>query len=180
MPIAQHFQIRPLKSEDTQSILNIQTACYPAELIESADTLLAKHHLSPQSCWLAEQNHQAVGYLFTHPWHDTGLPALNVPLTALPANPDTFFLHDLAIHPAARGRGVAQALVNHAMQWAKSQYYRRAILVAVQGSRPFWEHYGFSAHPDHQIDQDKLKDYGQNAHCLMARIQNTDSPAPFA
>lgn len=162
------YSIRQLQHSDCQSVLAIQSACYPEHLIESPEALLAKCTLSPESCWLAEHDGVAIGYLFSHPWHDKSPPALDHPLTALPANADTFFLHDLAIHPIARGKGIAQDLLQQAMIWAKKQNLHKAMLVAVQGSQSFWQRHGFDQHlasPELQI---KLADYGAGAACLLA------------
>src|SRR5471030_1536902 len=116
---------------DTSSIQFIQSACYPLQLLESSEALLAKQALSPHSCWLAENKHGPLGYLFAHPWHDNTLLILNRPLDNLPDQANTFFLHDLAIHPHARNQGLAQALIQQAMQWAREENFCKAMLVAV-------------------------------------------------
>lgn len=165
------FSVRPMETHDVGAILAIQYACYPANLIESPEALLSKRRLSPQSCWLAEENGHALGYLFTHPWHDTTPPALDKVLPGLPENSDTFFLHDLAIHPTARSRGVAQALLQQAMEWAKAHRYRKAMLVAVQDSHSFWQRHGFALKQGTSAAlHEKLLAYGEGAACLVASI----------
>lgn len=170
MQIRQPFTLRHLQHHDCQSVLAIQSACYPDHLIESSEALLAKCKLSPESCWLAEHEGAALGYLFSHPWHDKSPPALDSPLTALPAEADTFFLHDLAIHPLARGQGIAQALLQQAMIWAKKQNLHKAMLVAVQNSQAFWQRHGFDQQPVSPELQVKLAGYGAGATCLHAHL----------
>ncbi len=173
MPSPHAFRIRLIHAGDAASIQSIQTACYPPELRESSQSLLAKSALSPQSCWLAENDHGAQGYLFTHPWHDDAPPALNHPLDGLPNHANIFFLHDLAIHPASRGQGIAQALIRRALAWAQAENFRQSMLVAVQDSQAFWQRHGFSPRAvASSALQEKLKDYGPDASCLMAKIES--------
>lgn len=171
MSLPLNYRIRLIHADDAASIQFIQSACYPAHLLESTQTLLAKCFLSPQSCWLAESAAGPLGYLFTHPWHDDEPPALNQVLERLPEHADTFFLHDLAIHPDSRKQGVAQALIRQALAWAKMQRLRKAMLVAVQDSQAFWQQQGFCKHrsPSPAL-QEKLNRYGPDAACLMAKI----------
>lgn len=163
------LQIRQLETGDIDAVLAIQTACYPAHLIESAEALLAKSRLSPSSCWLAYENDRPLGYLFSHPWQGKIPPALDFPLACLPDQADCFFLHDLAIHPVARGCGAADKLLRHAMQWARAQRFSWTMLVAVQGSQSFWQRYGFSAlAAAAPALQEKLAGYEPGAACLTA------------
>lgn len=172
MALPLNYRIRLIQVDDAAAIQFIQSACYPAHLLESTQTLLAKCALSPQSCWLAESRQGPVGYLFTHPWQDSEPPALNQVLEQLPDPADTFFLHDLAIHPSARKQGLAQALIRQAMAWARKQRLCKAMLVAVQGSQAFWQQQGFNRPqlPGHAL-QEKLGHYGPDATCLIAEIQ---------
>ncbi len=163
------LQIRQFEAGDIDAILAIQTACYPAHLIESAETLLAKSRLSLSSCWLAHKNDRPLGYLFSHPWQGEIPPALDLPLACLPDQADLLFLHDLAIHPVARGCGVADRLLRNALQWAAAQRFSRTMLVAVQGSQPFWHRYSFSAlAAETPALREKLAGYEPGAACLTA------------
>ncbi|UXY13787.1 GNAT family N-acetyltransferase [Chitiniphilus purpureus] len=138
------MQLRVLTESDLDAVLAIQRECYPAAWQESRATFARKLALSPQSNWLAHEGDVALGYLFTHPWHDRTPPALDTGLPALPQGADRHFLHDLAIHPQARGRGIAARLVEHALAWGAAQGLREARLVAVLGAERFWQGLGFA------------------------------------
>ncbi|BCL75454.1 N-acetyltransferase [Jeongeupia sp. HS-3] len=125
-------------------VLAIQSACYPQHYNETREVFARKLALCADSHWLAWQGSEPVGYFFTHPWHGDTPPMLGHELTALPASADCHYLHDLAILPTARGLGVAQTLVGAALDWGRAQHFSRTLLVAVQGSAPFWARYGFA------------------------------------
>ncbi len=118
--------------------------------------------LSPDSHWLAKIDGEPVGYFFTHPWAGNTPPELDQEIAALPPKPDCHFLHDLSLIPSARGRGVAQALIQTALSWGEIQGYGRTLLVAVQGSVPFWQRWGF-------VSLSAAPAYGPDA-ALMQRV----------
>ena len=103
-----------------------------------------------------------MGYLFCHPWHSDTPPALGKKLAQLPANADRFYIHDLAILPAGRGKKLADQLIEHALQWAKQSQFNQAMLVAVLGADAFWRKHQFSSKPSTQ-----LSGYGEGAVCMQ-------------
>ncbi|KAF0814089.1 hypothetical protein IGB42_00986 [Andreprevotia sp. IGB-42] len=135
--------IRALDHNDLDAVCAIQTACYPAGFHESRAVFARKLAVSPDSHWLAEHRGEPIGYFLTHPWAGDAPPDLDHELAGLPAAPDCHFLHDLALHPVARGKGLAPRLIEAALQWGAQQGYARTMLVAVQGSVPFWQRWGF-------------------------------------
>lgn len=156
-----------MQQTDISGVLSIQQSAYPATLIESSDTFLAKLNLSPESCWLAEGAGTPLAYLFAHPWQDGHPPKLDHPLNTLPQYCSTFYLHDLALEPHARGAGIGKHLVNHALRWAREQDLKQAALVAIEGAQPFWEKLGF--YPKQIVSKElleKLADYGSGAEYL--------------
>lgn len=176
--IVMYFEIRNIQARDAAAIQHIQAACYPAELQESIEALQAKSQLSPASCWIAMQQHSAIGYLFSHPWQGQLPPALDHVLTSLPDRADALFLHDLAILPQARGLGVAQALLEQANRWARSNGLRTASLVAVRNSHAFWKKKGFGPPATSMPQlQAKLQAYGPDAHCLCCDVLHWQATA---
>ncbi|GHD59146.1 GNAT family N-acetyltransferase [Jeongeupia chitinilytica] len=137
--------IRTVTAETLDHVLDIQAACYPPAYLESREVFARKLALSHDSHWLAWHGDSAVGYFFTHPWRGRTPPALGTSLASLPADPDCHFLHDLAVHPQARGSGAAQALVDTALGWGNRRGLTDALLVAVQGAAPYWVRQGFHA-----------------------------------
>lgn len=146
---------------DLPHLTRIQAACYPDVFLESAATFARKLALSPDSHWLIERDGEALGYFLTHPWAGNTPPALDHAALALPDNADCHFLHDLALHPAARGQGLAPRLIEAALQWGQARGLKRTMLVAVQGSVPFWQRWGFARVGD-------ASEYGDDA-ALMQR-----------
>lgn len=160
------IMIRPMKISDLPAVLQIQTHCYPPELIESEAALASRHALAPESCWVAAHR-TVLGYLFSHPWQGEHAPALDTPLTALPQDADTLFIHDLALHPQGRGQGLAPKLIDAAFQTARRQGLRYSRLVAVQGASHFWSRHGYRT-------QDALKAgdyYGEGAKVMGRTLE---------
>jgi GNAT superfamily N-acetyltransferase len=98
--------------------------------------------LHPPGCRvLVGKGEAVIGYVVSHPWRFGDPPALDTLLVALPAHADTYYVHDLALLPAARGTGAATAVIDalraHAVGWP------RLSLVAVNASAPFWRRHGF-------------------------------------
>lgn len=142
---AAQLHIRPIRHADLPAIDRIQRACYTPDLHEPVEAFAAKLQLSPDSSWLAEHENEVVGYFFTHPWAGDEPPPLGEPLQQLPEMADTHFLHDLAVHPRARGVGVAPRLIETALNWGRRRGLKRSRLVAISGAAPFWQRWGF--HP---------------------------------
>ncbi|QLG87519.1 GNAT family N-acetyltransferase [Chitinibacter bivalviorum] len=160
------FPIRQIQTKDLPSILDIQAACYPIELHEEYDTFLAKLQASPETNWLIEANGKILGYLFCHPWRGDAAPELNRVITSCPEIPDRFYLHDLAIHPQARGQNLSISLAHQALQWAQQMEYQNAMLVAVEGAEQFWQKLGFEVS---QQQSASLSQYG-NAKLMLKKL----------
>lgn len=161
----QSITIRTQSSTDIQAILDIQAACYPSDFIESAATLQRKQTLAPECSWLIEIEGQIMGYLFCHPWRGDTPPALGKKLAELPTEADRFYIHDLAIAPAGRGKKLAEQLIAHALHWAKQSQFQRAMLVAVLGADHFWRKHHFEVQ-----DQHPLSGYGEQAVCMQRQL----------
>lgn len=157
------WALRPLHAADLPAVLAIQRAAHGDGYQESAAVLGRKLALAPQACWLAHAGEAALGYVFAHPWHGAGAPPLHVPLAALPAGADRGFVHDLAVVPAVRGRGVAAALLARVREWSCAAGHRGVCLVALADAVPFWLRHGFRARP-----APLPAGYGDGA-CLMER-----------
>jgi GNAT superfamily N-acetyltransferase len=60
-----------------------------------------------------------------------------------------FYVQDVAVIPAHQGRGVGALLMEHAMGYLRGHASEKAFvsLFAAEGTLPFYERYGFAAHP---------------------------------
>ena len=97
------------------------------------------------------------------------LPALNMLLGAIPEAADTYYLHDLALLPAARGTGAAAMIVGDILRHARARGFAHASLVAVNGSLPFWYKHGFRV-VDAPGLSGKLESYEAAARLMVKRF----------
>lgn len=142
------FTIRAIREGDWVSVDRIQREAFTAEALEDIETIKSLGQLSPETCLIAEREEEPVGYLIAHPWKADDLPPLNTCLREIPENAATFFLHDLALSPKARGQGVAPGLVAEGLARARQLGLQDASLLSIQNSRGFWERMGFIARPE--------------------------------
>lgn len=144
--------------------MSIQEECYTQIEPESRASMLSKIKLSAKTCWLATQDDEVSAYLLCHPWISDSPPALDMTITMLPENANCFYFHDLAVGSAGRYKGLANNLVNHALNYAKNSGFKQAALIAVQDSSSFWAKFGFA--PSTSLTAahtKKIKTYGNSA-----------------
>jgi GNAT superfamily N-acetyltransferase len=140
-------------------------AAYPEDAAVFAERL----RLYPAGCHVHEAGGRLVGYVLSHPWHDRSAPRLNSLLGALPASPMTYYIHDLALLPEARGTGAGSAIVAALVAQARAAGLPSASLVAVHGSAEFWERHGFHEITDPALAE-KLRSYDESARFMMRRL----------
>ena len=158
---------RAMRRSDLDRVEAIAAKVHP-NFPEDRDVLADRLRLWPSGCRILEKDGSAAGYLFSHPWSYGGPPALNTRIAALPAAPDTYYLHDLALLPEERGKGFGQALVA-ALAGAVVPTFPTLSLVAVNGSAPFWRSCGFAAFDDPAL-AGKLASYGPDARFMARRL----------
>ena len=160
------FRWRPLTSGVLSAVEAIATAVHP-DFFEDAAIFAERQRLYAAGCHLLELDGAPAGYVLSHPWRFGILPALNTLLGTLPAGADTFYIHDLALCPAARGSGAAASMVRHLLDHAAEAGFATASLVAVNGSVPFWSKQGFAVQERAELTG-KLQSYEAGAK-FMAR-----------
>jgi GNAT superfamily N-acetyltransferase len=161
--------LRTLTATDLSAVLRLQAQCYPGAYLEPEAAFAAKLQASPQTLWGAGHPNapgELLAYLVCLPVQGLQWPPLHADHCLSPASPDGLYLHDLSLHPDARGRGVGQALVQQARLWAQTQGLKRLVLIAVQGSQPYWRKLGFTPIPEpalrqHQADTSSFGDQAQ-------------------
>jgi len=122
--------------------------------------------LYPAGCHVLVRGDGIAAYVVSHPWHGAP-PALNSLLGGLPARPSTFYIHDLALAPEARGTGAGSEIVAWLATHAREIGAPGLSLIAVNDSAEFWRRHGFEARHDPSLDR-KLDSYGAGAQ-VMAR-----------
>ncbi len=164
--------VRVLHPHDLLAVHALQSQSYPLGYQEPVEAFAAKLDASPETAWGVDHPARSgllLGYLFCLPIRGLQWPALHA-AQCLPAqHPDGLYLHDLCLHPDARGQGLGYALVHQARQWALEQGLAALRLIAVQGSVPYWQKQGFSRVPDSVLLQHAadLSSFGAQA-CAMA------------
>ncbi len=160
---------RAMRRTDLPAVARVAAAVHP-RYPESDAVFAERLRLYPAGNRVLSDGTGAVqGYVVSHPWRQGAIPALDSLLGALPADADSYYIHDLALLPAARGRGAAQAgvaaLADHA---ARAGFVSMAI-VAIAGTQGFWERQGF-----HLVDRPaltaKLASYDSSARYMLRAL----------
>lgn len=157
---------RAMTTLDLPAVEAIAAKVHPA-FPEDMAVFIERQRLYPDGARLLELDGVASGYVIAHPWRFKQMPALNSQLGALPPDADTFYLHDLALLPAARGTGAAAMIVGEILRHGRAMGYETVSLVAVNGSQPFWHKHGFRPVVAPELAE-KLRGYEEAAR-LMSR-----------
>jgi GNAT superfamily N-acetyltransferase len=147
------------------AIADVVHPTYP----EDAAVFEERLTLFPSGCWVLELGAQPIGYIVSHPWTYGAPPALNSLLGALPVPPSTYYIHDIALLPEARGTGAATAIVAQLIDLAKSLGLPNLSLVAVNNSVGFWQRHGFALTAIPMLDA-KLRSYDDAARFMTRAI----------
>lgn len=136
--------LRPLAPADMPAAARLQEAVYQPLYHEPQAVLESRLTVAAPYCWGAFEGDELLAYILSHPWPAASPPPIGVMLTAPPQDAGNWFVHDLAISPAARGLGLGRALVGSAAGAALANGIARGDLVAVQGAWSFWERVGYA------------------------------------
>ncbi|MFD2184346.1 GNAT family N-acetyltransferase [Rhodoplanes azumiensis] len=165
---------------DLAAVVAVAAEVHPA-YPEDESVFAERLRLAPDGCFVladpAATDPAArglAGYLVSHPWHADTAPALDTLLGSLPERPGTWYLHDLALLPAARGSGAGAAIVERLAAQAQMRGFATMSLVAVGGSSGFWSRRGFSV-VTHRALAEKLASYGATAQ-FMRRVLSDARP----
>ncbi len=149
-----------MAAPDLPAVHALALALHPT-LPESLPVLAEKHVLFPTGCFVLGATPS--GYAFAHPWAANSPPKLDRPLGTLPAAPGCLYLHDLALLPAARGAGQAQALLARLAALARALHLPALELVAVSGTAGFWARQGFAPGNNAAVQAQVQRHYGAGA-----------------
>lgn len=131
-----------MERQDLDAVVRIADRVH-VDYPERPEIIAEKFALYPQGCLILDGSDSAIGYVLAHPWYRAAPPKLDHPLGAIPDGADTYYLHDLALLPEARGTGGGRAAVEIIVAQAKRAGFADISLIAVGGSEPFWSAQGF-------------------------------------
>jgi ribosomal protein S18 acetylase RimI-like enzyme len=155
--------VRPLALSDLADLLAVQLACYGAGFVESGE-VFARRLASPANCSLVlEQGGVVCAYLAAYRSVWGKVTPLHGDFEAV-AQPDTLYLHDMAVLPAHAGKGLALALLQPLWAQGCAHGLRHSALVSVQGSQAYWERQGYALQPlEDATQRARLTSYGEGA-----------------
>lgn len=162
--------VRGMRAADLDAVLAVQLACYGAGFVEDGALIARRLAAAPYTGWVVEHEGGVRAYL-------AGYPSVVGKLTPLHGEfemaqqPDSLYLHDLAVHPGASGLGLGPLLVRHAWAHALQAGWRQSTLVSVQSSVGFWERQGYAAAlPDGPQQQARLATYPGESVYMIRRL----------
>lgn len=133
---------------------------------EDAAVFAERQRLYPAGCRVLDLGGEVSAYIISHPWRQLEPPSLNTLLGKLPDAPTTYYIHDIALLPKARGSGAASMVIAELLGHAASTGAQNASLVAVGGTEGFWGRHGFQMFEDPVLDK-KLASYDETAHYMV-------------
>ena len=159
---------RAMTAYDLPAVQGIADTVH-VDFFERPEVLAERLSLYHNGCYLLEVGDKPAGYVLSHPWTYGTLPSLDTLLKRLPAEPDTYYLHDLCLLPVARRIGAAGKIVDALVKHATVEGYPTMTLVAVNGSIPFWQRHRFAST---QIDElyGKLLSYEAAASYMVRTL----------
>ncbi|MGO4715501.1 GNAT family N-acetyltransferase [Bradyrhizobium sp. 2TAF24] len=159
---------RPMAAADLPAVAAIAARVHP-DYPENDAVFAERLRLYPAGCLVLAAGPELVAYVVSHPWHHLQPPALNSLLGALPAMSSTYYIHDVALLPQARGSGAGAAVVARLVAQARAEGLANLSLVAVNGSQVFWHRQGF-AEVEMPALRQKLASYDAAARLMERRI----------
>lgn len=163
------FVIRRMTISDLSAVDVVQRDAYREEFHEDPRVFADKLQEFPDGCWVCSIAGEMAGYMFSHPARLVAPPGLNALLDKSMEPDDCYFIHDIAVLSTHRRRGVARTLLERGLQVAEQHAKDVVALISVQGSKEYWERFGFRVlSGPRDVLNYVQQSYGESAH-YMAR-----------
>lgn len=161
----------PLSMNNIESLIQVAEKVHP-DLPERDEVFAERIKLFPDGCLalVDEETNEFCGYVISHPIRSRQPPALNCLLGEIAPGADQYYIHDLAILPKSRGRGLAQECIEKLLVVAKQ--FSTTSLISVYGTATFWGRFGFSLGEIDDALNKKLSDYGDDAIYLERKNED--------
>ncbi len=159
---------RKMGQADIPALVAISDAVH-GRYSEHAHIYAERLTLYPAGCFIHEQGGEVTGYLISHPWRKLSPVPFNRLVGLLPEDSDSFYLHDMALLPEARGTGAGTAGVGLVVECAVAANLDEISLVAVNGADSFWERCGFDR-IDAPVLASSLASYGSGVYYMVRSL----------
>lgn len=156
---------RPMRPDDLPAVAAIADRVHEA-YPEDPEIFAERLRLWPEGCLVYERDGSLLAYVLSHPAHAFAPPPLNSLLGALPDQPTTYYIHDLALLPETRGQGAGSEIVRILLAGAHKAGCPDVSLIAVNDSSGFWRRHGFEPVVDPALDA-KLRSYDEDARFMV-------------
>lgn len=140
-------EIRALQHQDLPRLIEVQKRTFTSDLCESIEVFQNRFDHFGQFFKVAVSNNQIVGYIICFPYKLGEIPKNNAPFKQNLPPPDCFYIHDVTLVHEARGRGLAQLLIESAFNQARELGFTKISLVSVGQSGNYWDKMGFVQYP---------------------------------
>lgn len=152
---------RRMHEQDIERVTVVANVVH-LDFFEDEAVFRDRFKLYPAGCFVYARDTDILGYGISHPWKLDTVPALNSVLGELPEDTSTYYIHDIALLPAARSAGAATRVLELMAAQAETDGFFTMSLVAVNNSEGFWEKKGFVSR-DLPALEEKLKSYSDDA-----------------
>jgi GNAT superfamily N-acetyltransferase len=137
------INIKELKKHHVSAVMEAQRLSYVSSLHEAEEVFASRRKIFKRGCLGCFEHDRLLAYVFCHPWVFDSIVPLGKKLSFIPESPTCLYIHDLAVIPEARHRGLATELLKAVFAIADGLNLKKYCLVAVQGSEEFWIKHGF-------------------------------------
>lgn len=164
---------RSMRPDDLAATIALAARIHP-DYPEDDDIFRERLALAPEGCFVLANALGVHGYLISHPWAGHLSPRLNCLLGSLPARPDNWYLHDLALDETVRGQGRAKDAIALADEAARAANLPVLSLTATGPARAFWLRQGFKPEKISEAEKAVLASYDPEASFLSRPISGRE------
>ena len=167
-PVQAKVSWREISAKDIKSLARVADKIH-TDLPESDGVFAERVKLFPEGCLglVEDTSNELCGYAISHPIRRLQPPSLDSLLGEIASDVDQYYIHDIAIMPQLRGRGLAQECINKLSVIARR--YPTTCLISVYGTERFWGRFGFVPVEIDEVLEKKLREYGDDARYLERR-----------
>ena len=159
---------RSMTEADLDAVAAIAVIGFP-DHFEGRPMFANRLMLAPEGCFVLADGDRVLGYLIAYPWRADSAPPLNTLIETIPEAAAVMYLHDLCLHPDARGSGATGEIVERLADQARAKGWPAVCLVAVNDATGFWARHGFTVRESDAISE-KMAGYGSDARYMIRSL----------